>query len=69
MISKTQGASSNLERPDTTPIYKSPPQMLIDELEDSIHVKKVDHESTVEHLKHLEEKCSNPGLKPDKTKG
>lgn len=43
--------------------------MLIDELEDSIHVKKVDHESTVEHFKHLEEKCSNPGLKPDKTKG
>lgn len=49
----------------TTPVYK----LLFDELEDSIHVRKVEHESAVEHLKQLEEKISNPGLKPDKTKG
>lgn len=51
------------------PLYKTPMQILIDELEDSVNIKKVELESAHEHLAQLELKYSNPGLKPDKTKG
>lgn len=51
------------------PICKTPMHILIDELEDSVNIKKVELESAHEHLAQLELKYSNPGLKPDKTKG
>lgn len=52
-----------------SPIYRSPLQLMIDELEDSINVKKVEHVSAKDYLKILEQKFSNPGIKQDKTKG
>ena len=49
-------------------IYRSPLQLLIDELEDEVHVKNVELDSAKEHLKNLEGKYTNPNIKIDKTK-
>ncbi|VDI78437.1 Hypothetical predicted protein [Mytilus galloprovincialis] len=49
-------------------VYRSPLQLLIDELEDEVHVKSVEFESAKEHLKSLEKKFTNPNIKIDKTK-
>lgn len=42
---------------------------MIDQLEDSINVKKVELVSAKDYLKIVEQKFSNPGIKQDKTKG
>lgn len=50
-----------------SPINRSPLQLIIDDLEDSINVKKVELVSAKDYLNNLEQ--SNPGIKQDKTKG
>ena len=60
--------SSSVDERTRKPIYKSPLQLLIDELEDDIHVKNVELESAKEHVRLLEEKYSNPNLKIDRSK-
>jgi hypothetical protein len=52
----------------TKPVYKSPLQLLIDEMEDDIRVKAVELESARDHLSMMEKKFANPNLKLDKTK-
>lgn len=51
----------------TTPIYKSPLQILIEEFEDYFGVKSVELDSARDHLSHLGNKFSNPNVKIDKT--
>lgn len=52
----------------SSPIYKSPLQILIDELEDDVRVKSVELDSARDHLSHLENKFSNSNAKIDKSK-
>lgn len=62
----TPSPNLNTKKP---PIYRSPLQSMIHELEDSINEKKVELVSAKDYLKNLEQKFSNPGIKQDKTKG
>lgn len=56
------------QRQLSTPVYKSPIQILIDVLEHDVRVKSVELDSAHDHLSHLEKRFSNPNVKIDKTK-
>ncbi|VDI65651.1 Hypothetical predicted protein [Mytilus galloprovincialis] len=63
-----EAIESDCKRQLRKSVYRSPLQLLIDELEDEVHVKSVEFESAKEHLKSLEKKFTNPNIKIDKTK-
>lgn len=58
----------NDQRQLSAPVYKSPPQLLIDELEDDIRVKYVELESARDHLCHIQKRFSNYNVKINNTK-
>jgi hypothetical protein len=63
-----ESVESNLKNISSNPIYKSPLQLMIDELDENINVKTVELESAKDHLNFLERKYSNPTIKNDKSK-